>query len=300
MRDLCSRRRRSSPAALPGPGRQASGAKSAAPSVRRGPESVPLEPISPVRNALRPRRLPTAAALGSRPLRGPGTLGAVPRTVTTSSGPQARPPRPGPHPRDGRTGLPAPVRGLSGASNPIRRGATRPPRLRSPPYLSFSGRRRRRAAGEQAHPAEAESGGRTEDGSLAPPRNLLGQGESCRWNGCRRPLSRTPLSDSSRTVAAGNQHSNCHSPPPSPSGPAHPPLLPHPTWPRPACLASWRHAPPFPPPRPAAVTSGIQWFIGSCTFASRCALSMPALSRAAIHSGSGAGDALLVTPTQSL
>lgn len=213
MCDLCPLRRRSSPAALPGPRRQASGAKSAAPSVRRGPESVPLEPISPVRNALRPRRLPTAAALRSSPLRGPGTLGAAPRTVITPSGPQARPPRPGPHPGDGRAGLPAPVRGLSGASNPNRRGATRPPRLRSPPYLGFSGRRRCRAAGEQAHPAEAESGGRTEDGPLALPRNLLSQGESCRWSGYRRPLSRTPLSDSSRTVAAGNQHSNCHSPP---------------------------------------------------------------------------------------
>lgn len=40
------------------------------PNVQQGPETVPLEPISPVRNALRPRRLPTAAALRSRPLRG--------------------------------------------------------------------------------------------------------------------------------------------------------------------------------------------------------------------------------------
>ena len=96
------------PAALPGPRRQASGAKSAAPSVRRGPESVPLEAISPVRNALRPRRLPTAAALGSRPLRRPGTLGAAPWTVTTPTGPQARPPTPRPAPRLRPQGSPGP------------------------------------------------------------------------------------------------------------------------------------------------------------------------------------------------
>lgn len=97
------------------PGRQASGAKSAAPSVRRGPESVPLEPISPVRNALRPRRLPTAAARGSCLLCGPGTLGAAPRTVPNTVGAAGPSPT---HPGDGRAGLPAPVRGLSGALNP--------------------------------------------------------------------------------------------------------------------------------------------------------------------------------------
>lgn len=118
VHDLRSRRRRSQTRRPPGPGGKLRGAKSAAPSVRRGPESVPLEPISPVRNALRPRRLPTAAALGSCLLGGPGTLGAAPRTVPTPSGPQARAPRPAPHPGDGRAGLPAPVPGLSGALKP--------------------------------------------------------------------------------------------------------------------------------------------------------------------------------------
>lgn len=77
-----------------------SGAKSAA-SERRGPESVPLGPISPVRNALRPRRLPAAAALGSRPAPGsaargqsPHRRGRGPRAPARAPGAAARVSRP--------------------------------------------------------------------------------------------------------------------------------------------------------------------------------------------------------------
>lgn len=216
-----------------------SGAKSAA-SVRRGPESVPLGPISPVRNALRPRRLPAAAALGSRPLR-TAPRAASHRTAGAADPaprgqPRARSPGPGPRPE---RRLESPTVGRRPA--PAAAAPAVPQLLRAA------------AAGEQAHPAEAEAGGRTEVGPSAPPRNLLGWGSSCRCQRCGRPLSRTPLGDSSRTAAAGDQRLNCHSPPPSPLAPP-PPPTPAPPGPAPpsARPASWRHAPPPPGPAPLA------------------------------------------------
>lgn len=67
------------PGVLPGPGppcpRATGGGLRGRSPRSRGPETVPLAPISPVRNALRPRRLPAAAALGSRPLGSRGRSG---------------------------------------------------------------------------------------------------------------------------------------------------------------------------------------------------------------------------------
>lgn len=274
------------PAALPGPRRQASGAKSAAPSGRRGPESVPLEPISPVRNALRPRRLPKAAALGSRPLRGPGTLGAAPRTLTTPSGPQARPPRPArsaprARPRRSHGPSPRPERRLESPSvgeppGPRGSGARR---TSTPQGGGGAGRRasrpipRRQRAEEERRTALQHRRGTFSARARAADRTVAG--------GCLPELpSVTPAGPSQ----PGTNTATAILPRPRPQAPPPYPALPPPEWPRPARLASWRHAPPPPPPRPAAVTSGARCFFGSGTFASNCALSPPALPRVATHS----------------
>lgn len=141
------------PARPPGTrGRPASGSKSArGAGVRRGPESVPLGPISPVRNALRPRRLPVALALGSRPLARPGQRreesqhrrGLGPHAPGTA----ARVSRP----RSEARATPRIPRVPKGGAQP-------------PPYLSSSGRRASRP-----HPAEAPAGGWTEDGPALSP-----------------------------------------------------------------------------------------------------------------------------------
>lgn len=197
----------------------------------------------------------------------------------------ARPPRsPARQPRD--------AWGPRGSAIPRQRPEWRPatpsagqaPRLGSS-YLSSAGRR--------AHSAEAER--RT---ASAPPRNLLGRGESGRRNGCGRPLPPAPLGDSSRTLATGSRRCNGHSPglarrprPSSHSGSAR----------RAPCVLTSRSA-PSPPPSPSAVVSGTRrpsvparWPLaaGPRHPSSR----RPRLARSA-PSG-GAGDALQLTPAAS-
>lgn len=246
------------PAALPGPRRQASGAKSAAPSVRRGPESVPLEPISPVRNALRPRRLPTAAALRSSPLRVPGTLGAAPRTATTPSGPQARPPTSRSTPRRRPRRCPSP------SARPERRLES--PSVGEPPGPCGSGACRTSApqgGGGAGRPVSrpiprrqnAEEERRT---ALQHRRGTFSARERAAGGtvaGGRFPElpSVTPAGPSqpgTNTATAILPRPRPQAPPPPP--PPAPPGVAPPSAP---CVLASRPA-PSPPPRPAAVTSG--------------------------------------------
>lgn len=175
MCDLRSQRRRSSPRRPPGPqaagfGGEVRGAQWAA---RPGKRPVRADftrqecaPPPPPPQGGRPR-----VSSAPRPRNARGSAADTHNTVGAAG--------PAPTPRSVRTpGTAAPVSRPQSEARaapriPIRRGAARPPRLRRPPYLSSSGRRRRWAASEQAHPAEAESGGRTENGPSAPPRNLL-------------------------------------------------------------------------------------------------------------------------------
>lgn len=224
---------------------------------RRGPESVPLGQISPVRNALRPRRLPAALALGSRPLARPGQRrgefqhrrGRGPH----ASGTAAHASRP----RSKARAAPRIPR--------VPKGGARPP-----PYLSSSGRRASRP-----HPAEAPA--LREDGGRPGPQPRRGTVSArARATGGSVAAGRFPELPSvtpAGPTQPGTSTATAILPRPRPCWPRpHLPLRPRPAWPRPVRTLR-PDVTPSPAPPPLPVASGTRWFVGSRTFASRRALS---------------------------
>ncbi|KAF3822662.1 hypothetical protein GH733_008036, partial [Mirounga leonina] len=239
-------------------------------------KSVPLQPISPIRNALHPRCLPAAAALGVGSFSRPGSAARERRLGPSQhcwGGRRLhRLPAPGGQ-SSGRIPRSASVCAAQGAPAPGARGQlpcrSASSRKREPPLSSRTQAQPLpvppvpstpqsgggcRSAGEEAHlsaaAAAAQAEGSTEEGSSDPPRRLSAGagGTQKRGPDCRFP--ELLLRSSVLTAVPGNQRPNCHSPPasaPAVSASSSHSFLPPPATPPrpgapPACRASWRHA----------------------------------------------------------